>query len=258
MDALGRKTCGTMRTVKPCGPGSPMLEIKFAELFRERWWLKSPAHQEEHGAAVKPLRRECRSDFGVPVLACVRLFRFAREAVGAACTRHSLRPLLSEGHRIAKPGREIAPRECFFTASSLRGVQRRSNPDCLRGGILDCFASLAMTALIPRNPHSRHSFDERAPFRSLQGACRERIAIDRRHRRHQCAVCDRAGWQIRPAQACRGRSVSLAAGCAVRLSAGAAGERALASRGRAGYRRPRARRPHLHDQQGVVVLRRAN
>jgi hypothetical protein len=24
------------------------------------WWLKSPAHQEEHGAAVKPLRRECR------------------------------------------------------------------------------------------------------------------------------------------------------------------------------------------------------
>ena len=26
MDALGRKTCGTMRTVKPCGSGSPMLE----------------------------------------------------------------------------------------------------------------------------------------------------------------------------------------------------------------------------------------
>ena len=26
MDASGRKTCGTMRTVKPCGSGSPMLE----------------------------------------------------------------------------------------------------------------------------------------------------------------------------------------------------------------------------------------
>ena len=26
MDALGRKTCGAMRTVKPCGSGSPMLE----------------------------------------------------------------------------------------------------------------------------------------------------------------------------------------------------------------------------------------
>ena len=26
MDVLGRKTCGTMRTVKPCGSGSPTLE----------------------------------------------------------------------------------------------------------------------------------------------------------------------------------------------------------------------------------------
>ena len=54
------------------------------------WWLKSPAHQEEHGAAVKPLRRECRSDFGVPVLACVRLFRlharqWVRRAPGIPC-----------------------------------------------------------------------------------------------------------------------------------------------------------------------------
>jgi hypothetical protein len=65
--------------------------------FCRRWWLTSPAHQEERGAAVTPLRRECRSDFGVPVLACVRLFCCARKAVGAACTRHSLRPLFSEG-----------------------------------------------------------------------------------------------------------------------------------------------------------------
>src|ERR1700736_689266 len=57
---------------------------------RRRWWLKSPAHQEEHGAAVKPLRRECRSDFGVPVLACVRLFvlhawQWVRRAPGIPC-----------------------------------------------------------------------------------------------------------------------------------------------------------------------------
>jgi hypothetical protein len=45
----------------------------------------------------QPLRRECRSDFGVPVLACVRLFCFARKAVGAACTRHSLPPLFFQG-----------------------------------------------------------------------------------------------------------------------------------------------------------------
>src|SRR6516162_7967683 len=30
-------------------------------------------------------------------------------------------------------------------APSLRGAKRRSNPDCLNGKILDCFASLAMT-----------------------------------------------------------------------------------------------------------------
>jgi hypothetical protein len=27
MDALGRKACGATRTVKPCGPGTPMLVL---------------------------------------------------------------------------------------------------------------------------------------------------------------------------------------------------------------------------------------
>ena len=63
---------------------------------------KKPVHRGDHGAAVKPLRRECRSDFGVPVLACVRLFCFARKAVGASCTRHSLRPLFFEGQRYSQ------------------------------------------------------------------------------------------------------------------------------------------------------------
>src|SRR6201994_3191498 len=68
----------------------PDAGVKFAEYLRKRWWLKSPAHQEERGAAVKPLRRECRSDFGVPVLACVRLFvlharQWVRRAPGIPC-----------------------------------------------------------------------------------------------------------------------------------------------------------------------------
>ena len=42
------------------------------------------------------------------------------------------------------------PSEVFHRAAgvrlpSLRGAQRRSNPDCVRGDGLDCFASLAMT-----------------------------------------------------------------------------------------------------------------
>src|ERR1700755_2848599 len=98
MDASGRKTCGTMRTVKPCGSGSPTLESSWwigevglwSAPPRGRWWLTSPAHQEEHGAAVKPLRRECRSDFGVPVLACVRLFLFCTQ--GSGCDVHPAFP----------------------------------------------------------------------------------------------------------------------------------------------------------------------
>ena len=36
----------------------------------------------------------------------------AHKAAGAASARHSLRPLFEEGHRIARLGRKIAPREC--------------------------------------------------------------------------------------------------------------------------------------------------
>src|SRR5258706_2653647 len=48
---------------------------------------------------------------GVPVVTTlVCSLHFAREAVGAAGTRHSLRPLFIEGHCLAKLGR-LAPRE---------------------------------------------------------------------------------------------------------------------------------------------------
>ena len=80
------------RTVKPCGPVPPTLGTSLAKRFERRRGLTSPVPRGERGAAVRPLRRECRSDFGVPVLACARLFCFARKAVGATCTLHSLRP----------------------------------------------------------------------------------------------------------------------------------------------------------------------
>jgi NIPSNAP len=35
--------------------------------------------------------------------------------------------------------------KALYLQSSLRGAQRRSNPESRRGGILDCFAALAMT-----------------------------------------------------------------------------------------------------------------
>jgi hypothetical protein len=75
------------------------------------------------------------------MLVCAFLKRKdARETAGAACTRHSLRPLYSEGAtREAKLGR-IPSRERDVMPPSLRGAKRRSNPDCRRGDIPDCFA----------------------------------------------------------------------------------------------------------------------
>ena len=68
----------------------PDAGVKLAEMIGRRRRLTRPVLRGDHGAAVKPLRRECRSDFGVPVLACVRLFRlharqWVRRAPGIPC-----------------------------------------------------------------------------------------------------------------------------------------------------------------------------
>jgi hypothetical protein len=80
----------------------------------------------------------------------------------------------------------------FQTAipSSLRGAKRRSNPDCVRGGGLDCFrlrslsygghvASLAMTRTRVRIPAARkaRALRQRSPSREMRGR--------REHRMHQ-------------------------------------------------------------------------
>ena len=110
MDALVRRTCGTRRTVKPCGSGSPTLESSEWKMIHSRWWLKSPAHQEEHGAAVEPLRRECRMISAYLCWPRVRFFCLHARQWVRSCTRHSLRPLVSRERPIdASPGRKIAP-----------------------------------------------------------------------------------------------------------------------------------------------------
>src|ERR1700761_7607493 len=89
------------------------------------WGLKSPAHQEERGAAVKPLRRECR----MFRLTCIDLwasFFSAHKACG--CGQRPAFPAPSSFKRDtdhASPGREIAPRECeAVSSSSLRGARK--------------------------------------------------------------------------------------------------------------------------------------
>src|ERR1700758_1245347 len=81
----------------------PDAGVKWMEMIHPRRRLTSPVLRGERGAAVKPLRRECRSDFGVPVLACVRLFRlharqWVRRAPGIPCALFLLRDMRMMHH----------------------------------------------------------------------------------------------------------------------------------------------------------------
>jgi hypothetical protein len=68
---------------------------------------------------LKPLRRECRNDFGEPVATTlVCFFHFARGAMGAAGTRHSLRPLFHGRSVRASLGR-FASREREVVSTSI-------------------------------------------------------------------------------------------------------------------------------------------
>jgi hypothetical protein len=54
------------RTVKPCGPGTPTLVLSLRSQVDRRQRLTSPVLWGERGAAVKPLRRECRAISALP------------------------------------------------------------------------------------------------------------------------------------------------------------------------------------------------
>ena len=97
MDALGRKTCGTMRTVKPCGSGSPMLESTLAQA-PGGMVAKKPGTPGRARSSRKAIAQGVPGDFGVPVLACVRSFvlhawQWVRRAPGIPCALS-----FSEGH----------------------------------------------------------------------------------------------------------------------------------------------------------------
>src|SRR6516225_9648835 len=67
-----------------------------------------------------------------------------------------------------------APQDEELTPPSLRA--QRSNPDCRRGGILDCFAALAMTEWgRTRNPANAH-FELSTHLRIL-AACSARVLL---------------------------------------------------------------------------------
>src|SRR5258708_18758980 len=94
MDAAAsgeRKRAGRMmlmRTAKSCRSDAPMLASSLRE-GAQATVSNKPGHRGER--AVKPLRREGRVYSGEPVVTTLVCFiYFAREAMGALGTRHSL------------------------------------------------------------------------------------------------------------------------------------------------------------------------
>src|SRR5258705_8868026 len=100
----------------------------------------------------------------------------AHRAPGIPCALYS-----QSGETVFAQLGRLAPRECGvvceIVSTSLRGAKRRSNPLLLRGN-MDCFASLAMTALystiawlfeklnrrvVPASPHAEAARPARPP-----------------------------------------------------------------------------------------------
>ena len=107
---LVRQANALRRTVKPCGPDSPMLGSSLPT--GRRRGLTSPVPRGERGVSRKAIAQGVPDRFGLPDYLVGTLPLSAHKPAGAASARHSLRPLFREGHRMATPGREIASREC--------------------------------------------------------------------------------------------------------------------------------------------------
>ena len=110
MDADACRRCAPTRTVKPCGSVPPMQGTSLRDDLQATV-AKKLVRRGDHGAAVTPLRRECRMMSAYLCWPRVRSLYFARKAVGASCTRHSLRPLIG-GARLAQSSGTFVSREC--------------------------------------------------------------------------------------------------------------------------------------------------
>ena len=128
------------RTVKPCGPVPSTLGSSLRVMIPRATVANKP---DTPGRARSSRSNHCAGSAGCFRRTCSDyarlLFHFANEAAGAACARHSLRPLFSEGHRRCTTRAQNAPREECFTSSSLRA--KRSNPFFVPEGAMDCFVA---------------------------------------------------------------------------------------------------------------------
>jgi hypothetical protein len=87
-----------MRTAKSCGPDAPTLASSSWEAsFSGMTVARKPGHRGERVISRKTIAQGRPDASAEPVCSCAFLFaHFAHETAGAARTRSSLRPLISE------------------------------------------------------------------------------------------------------------------------------------------------------------------
>ena len=110
-----------MRTVKPCGPGIPVLMPSLRRRFAGDGG-KNAGPRGELGAAVPTIAQGRPVVRLVPVVTAACVF-CCRRAMGAACTRPSLRPLSRRGRLIGIARARNAPRDREFMPQ--RGFEGR-------------------------------------------------------------------------------------------------------------------------------------
>ena len=107
--------------------------------FARRRWLQSPVHRGERAISRKTIAQGMPVAPALPVVTAACLL-CCRRAMGAACTRHSLRPPFSRGSRkLHHPGPCPAAgmRSCALLLSDIRSGTReaaRLTIDCWAGG----------------------------------------------------------------------------------------------------------------------------
>jgi hypothetical protein len=101
----------------------PDAGVKSAEAIPPATVAKEPGHRGEHEVTVKTIAQGMSVDDVEPVVtnsSC--LFTFAREAMGAARTRRSLRPLIFEGDLANTSGAIRVAGTRSLVLASLRGA----------------------------------------------------------------------------------------------------------------------------------------
>ena len=107
-----RRTKRCPRTAKSCGPGAAMLAPSLAGNFPQGDGDNKPVHRGEHVISRKAIAQGMSECFRCPVCSCAPNAQLlAHETAGAARTRHSLRPLASEGRQHQEKLARIARRD---------------------------------------------------------------------------------------------------------------------------------------------------